>query len=122
VIVTDDDAGAVFHGLARRRSRRLHGSRKRIERTRHRDHHRFHGILGRLVVEDGEDADLVALESAAKIKFLQALQPGQHEEVRLDHGVVDVAPRLFLFALGELCRDRAGFLAPCQLNLDRAGR
>ena len=56
------------------------------------------------------------------IKFLQALQAGQHEEVRLDHGVVDVAPRLFLLALGELCRNGAGFLAPGQLNLDRAGR
>ena len=96
--------------------------RKRIERARHRDHDRFHGILGRLIVEDGEDADLVALEGAAQIKFLQALQAGQHEEVRLDHGVVDAAPRLLLLALGELCRDGAGFLAPRQLNLDRAGR
>ena len=96
--------------------------RKRIERARHRDHDRFHGILGRLIVEDGEDADLVALKGAAQIKFLQALQAGQHEEVRLDHGVVDAAPGLLLLALGELCRNGAGFLAPRQLNLDRAGR
>ena len=121
-VVTDDDAGAVFHGLARRRPGHLHGRRKRIERARHRDHDRLHGILGGLVVEDGEDADLVAPEGAAEIKFLQALQAGQHEEVRLDHGVVDVAPRLFLLALGELCGNGAGFLAPGELNLDRAGR
>ena len=121
-VVTDDEAGAVFHRLARRRPGHLRRRRKRIERARHRDHDRFHGILGRLIVEDGKDADLVALEGAAQIKFLQALQAGQHEEVRLDHGVVDAAPGLLLLALGELCRDGAGFLAPRQLNLDRAGR
>ena len=121
-VLADDDAGAVFHGLARRWSRHLRRGRKRIERARHRDHDRLHGIFGRLIVEDGEDADLVALEGAAQIEFLHALQAGQHEEVRLDHGVVDLASRLLLLALGEFCRNGAGFLAPRQLDLDRAGR
>jgi hypothetical protein len=75
-VVTDNDAGAVFHGLARRRPRRLHGSRECIERTRHRDHDRFNRILGSLIVEDGEDTNLVAPKGAAEIKFLQALQAG----------------------------------------------
>ena len=94
-ILADDDAGAVFHGLARRRARRLRRRRKRVECARHRDHHGLHGILGRLVVEDGEDADLVALEGAAQVEFLQPLQAGQHEEVGLDHGVIDAAPGSF---------------------------
>ena len=100
----------------------MRARRKRVERARHRDHHGLDGIFGRLIVEDGEDADLVALEGAAQIEFLQALQAGQHEEVRLDHGVVDVAPGLLLLPLGEFCRGGIGFLAPRQLDLDRAGR
>ena len=120
-VVTDDNAGAVFHGLARRRSGYLSRRRKRIECTRHRDHDRFNGILGRLVVEDGKDANLVALERAAHVEFLQALQARQYEEIGLDDGVIDRAPRLLLLPLGELCRGGIGFLAPRQLNLDRSG-
>ena len=91
-VVADDNAGAVFDGLARRRPRDLRAGRKRIERARHRDHHRLDGVFGGLIVEDGEDADLVASECSAQIKFLQALHARQHEEIRLDHGVVDAAP------------------------------
>src|ERR1700675_117298 len=68
-----------------------------IERPRHRDHDRLHGAFGGLVVEYGEDTDLVALEGAAQVKLLQALQARQHEEIRLHDRVVDVAPGGVLF-------------------------
>src|SRR5258707_3697580 len=121
-VIADDNAGAVFDGLAWRRPRDLRAGRKRIKRARHRNHHRLHGAFGGLVVENGEDANLVALGLSADVELLQALHARQHEEIRLDHGVFDLASgRLLLFLLGELCGAGAGLLAPRKLNLDGAG-
>src|SRR6185437_14499586 len=59
-------------------------------------------VFGGLIVQNGEDTNFVALERAAHIELLQALQARQHEEVRFDNGVVDAAAsRLFPFTLGS---------------------
>ena len=122
-VLADDDAGAVLDSFARRRTADLRSGRKRVERARHRDHHRLDGVFQSLVVQDGKDAYLVALEHAAQIKLLQALQARQHEEIRLDHGIVDIASGgLFLLAFGELCRGGVGLLAARQHHLNGAGR
>ncbi len=122
-VVADHDPGAVFDGLARRRTRDLGAGREWIERARHRDHGRLDGIFGRLIVQDGEDADLIAPERSAQVEFLQALQTRQHEEIRFDHGVVDRASgRFFLLPLGEFGGGGTGLLAPRQHNLDGPAR
>src|SRR5438445_273012 len=46
-VVADDDSGAVFDRLARRRSG-LRSRRKRVERARHRDHDRLDRVPRRL--------------------------------------------------------------------------
>src|SRR6478672_9209457 len=112
-VFADNDSSAVVDGLARRRACKLDAGWKRSERAGHGNHHRLDRVFGGLIVQDGENANLVSLECAAHVELLQALQTRQHEEVRLDHGIVNRAAGGFLLLLlGEFGCAGIRYLAP----------